>query len=144
MRRTDGRRYRFLLEPPAQRHVFFRLFLAWMDAMAAEKIGFELNGPGRAYFDNVVTDNMLDALLELSAAVWSVRDRQIVLEKVLAEQGIQVSELIEQHMPDEAELEMRRAERDALAQSLLRSFLRRPTLDASMSPDTPSLREIKE
>jgi hypothetical protein len=115
-----------------------------MDAMAAEKIGFELNGPGRAYFDNVVTDNMLDALLELSAALWSVRDRQIVLEKVLEEQGIQVSELIEQHMPDAAELEMRRAERDALAQSLLRSFLRRPTLDASMSPDTPSLREIKE
>ena len=112
--------------------------------MAAEKVGFELNGPGRAYFDQVVTDNILDALLELSAALWSVRDRQIVLEKVLAKKGIEVSDLIEGHVPDEEEIRMRRAERDQLAQSIMRSFLRRPTLEPSMSPDAPSLRDIKE
>ena len=43
-------------------------------------LGFEINGPGRQYFDNVMIDNLLDAVVEMSAVLWTVRDRQIVLE----------------------------------------------------------------
>ena len=52
------------------------------------QIGGEINGPGKAYFDHVVTDNIIDALVELSAEVWTTRDRLVILEAVLAERGI--------------------------------------------------------
>lgn len=34
-----------------------------------EELGDEIGGNGRVYFENVVIDNLLDALLELSATV---------------------------------------------------------------------------
>lgn len=107
-------------------------------------LGVEIGGSGRAYFDNVVLDNMLDALVEMSAALWTVRDRQIVLEKVLEEKGHSVSALIESHVPHEAELKQRHAERDALAERIFRSFVRRPTAEAAKTADEPSLREIED
>jgi len=80
-----------------------------------EKFGDEIGGRGRVYFENVVIDNVLDALLELSATVYAHRDRVSVLEKVLEERGIAVSDAIEAHVPSEAELAMlsilRRSER---------------------------------
>lgn len=109
-----------------------------------ETIGYEINGPGRAYFDNVVIDNILDALMELSAVTWTVRDRQYVLEKVLAEKGIDVTELVEKHVPSDEELAARTAERDEWANRIFRSFMRRPMPGHAKDPDAPSLREIKE
>jgi hypothetical protein len=91
------------------------------------QLGEEIGGPGRAYFDDVVIDNILDALLELSAAVWTYHDRVNVLEAVLAEKGIEVSEAIEAHLPDEAEIARRAAERAALVERVFGSFVRRPT-----------------
>ncbi|MEM7688778.1 MAG: hypothetical protein AAF291_07125 [Pseudomonadota bacterium] len=99
-------------------------------------LGEEIGGAGKAYFDDVVTDNILDALLELSAAVWTYHDRVIVLEKVLANKGIEVSEAIEAHLPDEAEIAEREADRAALVQRVFGSFVRRPT--ARPNPITPS------
>lgn len=92
-------------------------------------LGEEIGGNGRVYFENVVIDNLIDALLELSAATWAHHDRVLVLEKVLAEKGIAVSDAIEAHVPDAAELAARAAERDAFVQSIFGSFLRRPTGD---------------
>ena len=109
-----------------------------------ESFGYEINGPGRAYFENVVIDNILDALMELSAVTWTVRDRQYVLEKVLAEKGIDVTELVEKHIPSDEELAERKAERDEWANRIFRSFLRRPTADHAKSPDAPSLRKIED
>jgi|GEM_PF-1353915 len=109
-----------------------------------DTIGYEINGPGRVYFDNVVIDNILDAMMELSAITWTVRDRQYVLEKVLAEKGIDVSELVEKHVPNDEELALRKAERDEWAERIFRSFLRRPTADHAKSADAPSLRNIEE
>jgi len=57
-------------------------------------LGNEINGPGKSYFENVVIDNMLDALLELSAAVWTYHDRVNVLEKVLEKKGVEVGDEI--------------------------------------------------
>lgn len=92
-------------------------------------LGEEIGGNGRVYFENVVIDNLLDALLELSAAAWAHHDRVLVLEKVLAKKGIAVSEEIELHLPDADELAARAAERDAYVQRIFGSFLRRPTGD---------------
>ena len=109
-----------------------------------EKLGFEINGPGRTYFDDVTIDNIIDSIMELSAAVWTVRDRQIVLETVLAEKGIDVTDAIEAYVPDQASLDARTAERDALAERIFSGFLRRPTSEAAGSPNDPSLREIAD
>lgn len=95
-------------------------------------LGEEVNGPGRTYFDDVVIDNILDALLELSAAVWTYHDRVNVLEKVLEKQGVSVSDAIERHLPDPAELEARAAERAALVQRVFGVFVRRPVAGLSL------------
>ncbi len=94
-------------------------------------LGEEIGGPGRSYFDDVVIDNILDALLELSAAVWTYHDRVNVLETVLAQKGIEVSEAIEAHLPGEAEIARRAAERAALVERVFVSFVRRPTPHAN-------------
>lgn len=100
-----------------------------------EELGDEIGGNGRVYFENVVIDNLLDALLELSATVWTHHDRVIVLEKILAAKGIKVSEEIEAHLPDEAEIAARAAERDAFVDRVFGAFLRRPTHDLAEKAD---------
>lgn len=109
-----------------------------------KELGIEIGGPGRAYFDDVMIDNLMDAVLEISAAVWTVRDRQIVLEKVLSDKGIDVSADIEAYVPDENMLAQRKAERDEMVARVFQSFLRRPNASAAKSPDDPSLREITD
>jgi hypothetical protein len=88
-------------------------------------LGSEIDGPGRRYFDDVVIDNLLDAFLELSAELWTVRDRADVLEAVLATKGIEVAAAIEAHRPDAAELARRRAAREAFVARIGAPFLRR-------------------
>ena len=90
------------------------------------QLGEEIGGPGKAYFENVVIDNILDALLELSAAVWTYHDRVNVLEKVLEKHGIAVTDAIEEHLPDEAELAARAEERAKLVERVFGNFVRRP------------------
>ncbi len=107
-------------------------------------LGFEINGPGRQYFDNVMIDNLLDAVVEMSAVLWTVRDRQIVLEKVLMDQGIDAAKLIESHTPDAAEKAARAAERDEMVQSIFKGFLRRPDDFTAKRADDPSLRQIDD
>ncbi len=114
------------------------------DSKIEAELGIEIGGPGRAYFDDVVIDNLFDAMLELSAALWTVRDRQIILEKVLAERGLSVSEAIEAYVPSEDDLAERIAERDEMVARIFGSFLRRPEAGAAKSPDEPSLRDIRD
>jgi len=59
-----------------------------LDSNIDPDLGHEINGPGRQYFENVITDNLMDAIIELSASLWTIRDRQIVLEKILENNGI--------------------------------------------------------
>jgi uncharacterized ferritin-like protein (DUF455 family) len=95
-------------------------------------LGEEIGGKGRNYFDNVLHDNLLDALLELTASVWTYHDRVNVLEKILASKGIDVTEAIEAHVPDAAELAKRSAERDALVERVFGAFIRRPNALSTM------------
>ena len=93
--------------------------------IATPKIGEEINGPGKAYFDQVVTDNIMDALVELAAEVWTTRDRLIVLEAVLADRGIDAAALVEAHVPSDAFKADRKAARDAFITQVFASFSRR-------------------
>ncbi len=94
-------------------------------APTAPPIGDEINGPGKAYFDHVVTDNIMDALVELAAEVWTTRDRLMVLEAVLSEQGIDAAALVEEHVPDDAVKAARKVARDAFITQVFASFSRR-------------------
>ncbi len=98
-----------------------------MDMMTTPSpaIGEEINGPGRAYFDNVVTDNIVDALIELAAEVWTTRDRLMVLESVLAERGIDAASLVEAHVPTPEQAAARKAMREAFVAQVFASFSRR-------------------
>lgn len=115
-----------------------------MTAEIPKDLGIEIGGPGRAYFDDVMIDNLFDSLLEVSAALWTVRDRQIVLEKVLAEKGVDVADAIEAYVPNEQDLAERKAERDEMVARVFKSFLRRPDGAAAKTPDDPSLRDITD
>jgi hypothetical protein len=109
-------------------------------ASVPAQLGEEINGPGKVFFDNVMFDNLLDALLELSAAVWTHHDRVIVLEKILAERGIAVSEAIEAHLPDDEEIKARAAERAAFVERVFGGFVRRPVAPPPDSIDpAPSI-----
>jgi hypothetical protein len=106
---------------------------AIMDSEAPLNIGQEIDGPGRVYFDTVVTDNLLEAFMELAAEVWTIRDRQAVLETVLAEKGIDAAALIEAHRPPAAEIAARKALREAFVARLLAGFLRRTDTKESVA-----------
>ena len=88
-------------------------------------IGGEIDGPGKAYFDNVVTDNMIDALVELAAETWTTRDRLTILEAVLADKGIDATALVEAHVPSDAVKAARKAAREAFITQVFASFSRR-------------------
>jgi hypothetical protein len=113
--------------------------LGTMDKMQPDgvlpPIGQEINARGPVYFDSVVIDNLLEAFMELSAEVWTIRDRQQVLETVLAAQGIDAAALIEAHRPDAAEIAARKAMREAYVARLLAGFLRRTDTN-DMAVDT--------
>ncbi len=89
------------------------------------RIGDEINGPGKAYFDHVVTDNIMDALVELAAEVWTTRDRLLVLEAVLADKGIDAAALVEAHVPSDEQKAARKSARDAFIGQVFASFSRR-------------------
>lgn len=99
-------------------------------------IGAEINGPGRRYYDDVVLDNLMESMLELTAAVWTYHDRTLVLEGVIetllseSHAHPDLKRLIEQYRPSTEEQACRRAEREQLVTQVFRSFARRPTLDS--------------
>ena len=93
------------------------------------EIGAELSGSGKQFFDNVVLDNILESLLELTAAVWTYRDRAIILEAVLSDlvgRDKDITALIEAHEATPELDAARAAERAELVTNVFRSFSRRP------------------
>ncbi len=100
--------------------------------MTTRTLGHEIDGAGRRYYDDVVLDNILESLLELTATVWTYHDRVLVLESVLDELLQRdagkptLAQLIENHEPSAEEKARRRTEREALVDGVFRSFSRRP------------------
>jgi hypothetical protein len=99
----------------------------------APRIGLELTERGPTYFDNLVLENLLESFMELAAEVWTIRDRQAVLETVLKSQGIDAATLIEQHRPDDDELGARKALREEFVARLLAGFLRRTDIKETIA-----------
>jgi hypothetical protein len=68
-------------------------------------------------------DDLARAVITLAREVWVLRDRQRVLEAVLAEKGIEVAQAIEHHQPS-AELQARLdAEPKAFVQGLMQALV---------------------
>ena len=93
--------------------------------------GSEIYGPGKTFFDDVAMDNLMDAFLELTAAVWTYRDRSLILEKVLQDllskdNNVDLNELIEQYRPDAKDKAERQREREKLINTVFSAFARRP------------------
>lgn len=91
--------------------------------------GEEIYGKGKTFFDDVVMDNLMEAFLELTATVWTYRDRSIVLERVLQDvigKEHNLSELIEQYQPTAEDKALRAAEREEMTHRIFESFSRRP------------------
>ncbi|MAI07212.1 MAG: hypothetical protein CBC47_08845 [Alphaproteobacteria bacterium TMED87] len=95
----------------------------------SDLVGKEINSSGKQFFDNVVFDNIIESLVELTAAVWTYKDRSMVLEKVL-QSVIKDKEdldlLIENYEPTPEDIDKRKKEREALVANVFKSFSRRP------------------
>jgi hypothetical protein len=94
-----------------------------------ESIGKEINSSGKQFFDNVVFDNILESMVELTAAVWTYKDRSMVLERVLgsliSSKG-ELNKMIESYELTAEEKVLQEEERKMLISNVFRSFARRP------------------
>jgi len=102
-----------------------------MDNMPPEDprfvFGDEINGAGKQFFDNQVLDNIHDSVLELTAAVWTYRDRSMILERVLQDvvgSGKDIGALIEAYEPTPEDNAARAAERAELVSGVFRRMSR--------------------
>lgn len=82
----------------------------------------EIGGPGRTYFDPPAIDGLMEAVAELAAELWAVKDRQYVMERILAAEGL--SDRIEQWRPGPDEEAERKALREAFVARIFNGFLR--------------------
>ena len=92
-------------------------------------VGKEINSSGKQFFENVVFDNILESIVELTAAVWTYKDRSMVLERVLQSVIIDKEDLnllIENYKPTPEDIEIRKKEREELVSNVFKSFSRRP------------------
>jgi hypothetical protein len=77
--------------------------------------GVRLLGPDQV-------DDLARAVLMLAREVWVLRDRQRILETVLAERGIDVVEAVERHQPGPELQQKLDAERREFVRGLLRTL----------------------
>ena len=63
-----------------------------------------------------------DAVLTLARELWVVKDRQFVLERILDDHGIDVSDAVQQYEPDASLREQMDAERKAYLDGILKAL----------------------
>jgi hypothetical protein len=78
--------------------------------------------PERAILAPGSLDRVADAVLALTREVWVLRDRQMVLEKVLADHGIDAVAAIDRFTPDAAFQARLDGERDRLIEAVARAL----------------------
>ncbi len=78
--------------------------------------------PERAILAPGSLDRVADAVLALTREVWVLRDRQMVLEKVLADHGIDAAAAIDDFTPDAAFQAQLDGERDRLIEAVARAL----------------------
>ena len=72
-------------------------------------------------------DLLLQVLLNLSHELWVLKDRQMVLEKLLAESGIDAAEALDGWQPDQATKDALDAQRKEFIERILAPALSEPS-----------------
>jgi hypothetical protein len=88
------------------------------------------------FFPTAGMDEMVSMIIELTAEVWVLRNRLQILEKVAAEQGLELSSRIEAYVPSAAEAEQFAAARQQMIANVLRSLEAEFGVPADAPPDT--------
>lgn len=82
--------------------------------------GFERGHPH--YFKDPMIDHLIEIVLQLGAELWVVKDRQMVIEHLLATEGKVTPEMIERFRPPAELAEKLREERRALSRRLYKAL----------------------
>jgi len=80
------------------------------------------NNPGRPSLNAEDVPALGDALINLTRELWVLSDRMAILEAVLEQQGVSVTEAIEQFEPDAALAERLKTRGSALVNDVLAPF----------------------
>ena len=78
--------------------------------------------PEPAFFENAAIDNLIAVVLELGSELWVQRQRQRIVERLLAESGVVSRAAIEQYTLSEAEIAADADERQAFIDRLYGVF----------------------
>ncbi len=76
------------------------------------------------FLENVVLDNLVSTVMELSAQVWTLKRRTLTTEKLLETKGIASVEEIETFVPPAEDLALWEAERDRYIKAVFAPFAR--------------------
>ncbi len=75
-----------------------------------------------AFLRDPALDQLLDAVLALTAELWIERDRRIILEQLLTANGVLAPAAVETHRSDAALQAQRDAAREALVHRVMGGF----------------------
>lgn len=64
------------------------------------------------FLPHPLMDRLLDITVALGAELWAERERRMTVERLLEARGLLSAADIEQFLPDDAELEVRKRQRD--------------------------------
>jgi hypothetical protein len=84
----------------------------------------EASGRRPAFFDAPGMDQLLSMVLEIAAELWVVRERVFILEAVLKQQGIDVTDAIESYAPNAEEAAALAKMRDQATANMFRTLNR--------------------
>ncbi|MEO0998669.1 MAG: hypothetical protein AAFX58_14215 [Pseudomonadota bacterium] len=107
------------------------------------RIPTQARGRRRQFFEADGVDELLGAVLELTAEVSTLRERLFVTERVLERQGLSVGDAIERYEFDAGDREALARERRRLLQTVLRSF-EAPRRDDGDTRQQPGAAETSE
>ena len=86
------------------------------------RIKMQSEGKRPRFFPESGADEMVSMMLELMSEVWVLRERLHALEKVAADQGVELTAGIEAWQPDEAEAQQLAATRAEFIANVTRSL----------------------
>ena len=96
---------------------------------------FKADSDAVRFYDDPMTDNIITALLALGTETWALRQRTLVLERVLAEKGVS-REMIEGYMPTDEDVAEWEQERERFVDQLMRPLMREGNLHPMSKRET--------
>lgn len=93
-----------------------------MSMIAPAKPGKPISEIERKILAPQDVDKLGEAVLSLAREVWVLTDRQMILEQVLADAGVDVREAVDKYQPDDALAGKLAQRRQAMIGEILRTF----------------------